>query len=193
MAPSGPEIHRDVTILAEPEERPGRETFLRSQQFTVFVCCFGCYSAVIPLLFRCYLTAAGFKKPEFLRPSEALPLYFSGIISGISERGHPRSKSARDVWRFAAAAKKRCIRECACFETRAASTGSLLSISMLLIALRKLPHPEVPREARPRRTHDILDRHGHEIASPRDARLGGRQSGGRNDGRSAARPVLNWQ
>jgi hypothetical protein len=27
---------------------------------------------------------------------------------------------------------------------------------ILLIALRKTPHPEVPREARPRRTHDIL-------------------------------------
>ena len=27
---------------------------------------------------------------------------------------------------------------------------------MLLIALRKTPHPEVPREARSRRTHDIL-------------------------------------
>src|SRR5690242_16273737 len=27
---------------------------------------------------------------------------------------------------------------------------------MLLMALAKVPHPEVPREARPRRTHDIL-------------------------------------
>jgi hypothetical protein len=27
---------------------------------------------------------------------------------------------------------------------------------MLSMALRKIPHPEVPREARPRRTHDIL-------------------------------------
>src|ERR1700747_2160796 len=28
--------------------------------------------------------------------------------------------------------------------------------SMFFMALRKMPHPEVPREARPRRTHDIL-------------------------------------
>jgi hypothetical protein len=49
--------------------------------------------AVIPLLlaavFRCYLAAGGFKKPEFLRPGEDPPLYFPGIISGISECGDP--------------------------------------------------------------------------------------------------------
>jgi hypothetical protein len=52
--------------------------------------------AVIPLLlaavFRCYFTAASFEKPEFLPPSEILPLYFPGFISGISGRGHRRSK-----------------------------------------------------------------------------------------------------
>jgi hypothetical protein len=70
--------------------------------------------AVIPLLlaavFRCYFAAAGFKKPEFLRPSEVLPLYFPVIISGISERGHWRSNSARYVLRSAADARIRCTR-----------------------------------------------------------------------------------
>jgi hypothetical protein len=68
--------------------------------FAVIPLLFRCYSAVIPLLlvavFRCYLVAAGFKKPEFLRPGEVPPLYFPGIISGISERGHRRSNLARD-------------------------------------------------------------------------------------------------
>jgi hypothetical protein len=49
--------------------------------------------AVILLLlaavFRCYLAAGGFKKPEFLRPGEDPPLYFPGIITGISECGDP--------------------------------------------------------------------------------------------------------
>jgi hypothetical protein len=44
--------------------------------------------AVISLLF----SVAGFKKPEVLRSSEVQPLYFPGIISGISERGHPKSQ-----------------------------------------------------------------------------------------------------
>jgi hypothetical protein len=52
--------------------------------------------AVILLLsvavLRCYLAAAGFKTPEFLWPGEVPPLYFPRI-SGISERGHRRSKS----------------------------------------------------------------------------------------------------
>ena len=47
--------------------------------------------AVIPLLlaavFRCYLAAGGLKKLEFLGPGEDPPLYFLGIISGISECG----------------------------------------------------------------------------------------------------------
>jgi len=46
--------------------------------------------AVIPLLspavFRCYFAFARLKTSGFLRPTEALPLYFPGIISGISER-----------------------------------------------------------------------------------------------------------
>jgi hypothetical protein len=52
--------------------------------------------AVIPLLlaavFRCYLVGEGFKTPEFLGPGEVPLLYFPGIISGISEHGHPRSR-----------------------------------------------------------------------------------------------------
>jgi hypothetical protein len=60
--------------------------------------------AVIPLLlaavFRCYLVGEGFKTPEFLRPGEVRLLYFPGIISGISEHGHPRSKAARDRLRI---------------------------------------------------------------------------------------------
>jgi hypothetical protein len=54
--------------------------------------------AVIPLLlvavFRCYLVAAGFKKPEFLRPGEVPPLYFPGIISGISAL-HPMGETEK--------------------------------------------------------------------------------------------------
>jgi hypothetical protein len=53
--------------------------------------------AVILLLsvavLRCYLGAAGFKTLEFLWPGEVPPLYFPRIISGISERGHRRSRS----------------------------------------------------------------------------------------------------
>src|SRR5260370_23560472 len=45
----------------------------------------------------------------------------------------------------------------ACFETRPGCAGSLLRHeAMLLLALRKMPHPEAPREARPRRMHDII-------------------------------------
>jgi hypothetical protein len=100
--------------------------------------------AVIPLLlpavFRCYFATVGFKKPEFLPLSEVLPLYFPGIISGISERDHPRSKSACDGLRSVAAARMRCIRGCACLETRPGSAGLRLSILSW------------PRKARPRRT-----------------------------------------
>ena len=46
--------------------------------------------AAFPLLFaavvRCYFALARFKKPGFLRQREVPPLYFPGIISGISER-----------------------------------------------------------------------------------------------------------
>jgi hypothetical protein len=61
--------------------------FLSRQRFADFFCC---YSAVIGrCFFRCYLAAGGFKKPEFLRPGEEPPLYFAGIITGISECGDP--------------------------------------------------------------------------------------------------------
>jgi hypothetical protein len=49
----------------------------------------------------------------------------------------------------------RCIGRRACFEARPARVGSLLNMRYA-IALRKTPHSEAPREARPRRTHDIL-------------------------------------
>jgi hypothetical protein len=42
----------------------------------------------------------------------------------------------------------RCIRRSACFEMRPGGAASLLSMRMLLMALRKMPHPEVPRGAR---------------------------------------------
>src|SRR5260370_19320636 len=45
-----------------------------------------------------------------------------------------------------------------------------------LMALRKMPHPEVPRKARPRRTHGILPAYGNCPASsylPPHARAGG--------------------
>ncbi len=44
------------------------------------------------------------------------------------------------------------IGHCACFETRPGRAGSLLSMR----ALGKIPHPEVPREARPRRTQALI-------------------------------------
>jgi ABC-type transport system involved in cytochrome c biogenesis permease component len=56
--------------------------------------------AVIPLLlaavFRSYLAAARFKRAGLLRPSEVLPLYFPGIISGISER-EARPRRTHDI------------------------------------------------------------------------------------------------
>jgi hypothetical protein len=63
------------------------------------------FSLLLAAVFRCYFATAGFKSPGFLRPSEIMPLYFPGIISGISERSHTRSKSPRDGSRSAAAAK----------------------------------------------------------------------------------------
>jgi hypothetical protein len=46
-------------------------------------------SALLSLaVFRCYFGATARKKPEFLRPRAVVPLYFSGIISDISERRH---------------------------------------------------------------------------------------------------------
>jgi hypothetical protein len=45
----------------------------------------------------------------------------------------------------------------ACFETRPGYAGSLLKHGGILsMALRKIPHPEAPSKARPRRTHGIL-------------------------------------
>ena len=44
------------------------------------------------------------------------------------------------------------IGHCACFETRPGRAGSLLSMR----ALSKIPHPEVLREARPRRTQALI-------------------------------------
>ena len=55
--------------------------------------------AVIPLLlatvFRCYFAAVGFKKPEFLRPSEVLPLYFPALsaISASAPTGDPSRRA----------------------------------------------------------------------------------------------------
>ena len=46
---------------------------------------------------------------------------------------------------------------------------------MFFMALRKMPHPEVPREARPRRTHDILP--ALRISCPASARGPRRGSG----------------
>jgi len=48
----------------------------------------------------------------------------------------------------------RCIGRRACFETRPGCAGPLLSMKQVVDGIEKLPHPEVPREARPRRTHD---------------------------------------
>ena len=44
-----------------------------------------CFSRAV---FRCYFGAAIIEKPGFLRRREGSPLYFSGIISEISERRH---------------------------------------------------------------------------------------------------------
>ena len=46
-------------------------------------------------VFRCFFAAAGFKRPEFLRLSEVRSLYFSGFISGISERSGSVEQFAR--------------------------------------------------------------------------------------------------
>jgi hypothetical protein len=48
----------------------------------------------------------------------------------------------------------RCIGRRACFETRPGCAGPLLSMRRVVDGIEKLPHPEVPREVRPRRTHD---------------------------------------
>ena len=47
---------------------------------------------LLTAVFRCYLAAGGFKKPEFLRPGEDPPLHFPGIISGISKCGDRRTR-----------------------------------------------------------------------------------------------------
>jgi hypothetical protein len=44
----------------------------------------------LPAVFRCYLSAGASKTLEFPRPGGVLSLYFSGIISGISELSHRR-------------------------------------------------------------------------------------------------------
>jgi hypothetical protein len=129
----GRKIARDVIILAKPEARPGREIFYEVSDLLYSFAVF----AVIGRCFRCYFTAASFEKPEFLPPSEILPLYFPGFISGISGRGHRRSKSARNDLRSEAAAKTRCIRGCACFETRPGCAGSLLSMTYVVDGLEK--------------------------------------------------------
>jgi hypothetical protein len=62
--------------------------------FAVFRC-FRRSSAVISRYFCCYFPVTGFKSPGFLRQREIPPLYFSGIISGISERPMGRIEGLR--------------------------------------------------------------------------------------------------
>lgn len=56
---------------------------------SLFLAVFAVLPLFSPAVFRCYFATEVFKKSGFLRPGAVMPLYFSGIISGISERPPP--------------------------------------------------------------------------------------------------------
>ena len=77
-------IPRETGVLRGMERVWGSRVTLKCRRFAVPL-----FFAVLPLLstavLRCYFAAVGRNEPGFLRLREVLPLYFSGIISEISE------------------------------------------------------------------------------------------------------------
>jgi hypothetical protein len=64
-------------------------------QFSLLVSSRSLFSLLSAAVFRCYFAVASFKRPGFPRAREVSPLYFSSIISGISEHRHDRIERLR--------------------------------------------------------------------------------------------------
>jgi hypothetical protein len=91
-------VESNVNEPGRPENRPEchyiglalsdacREIFLRVSHLLFALAGLAVVSLLFPAVFRCFLAAAGFKKPEFPRLSEVRSLYFSALSAGISER-----------------------------------------------------------------------------------------------------------